>query len=716
MASLLDELKRRNVFRVAIGYLVLAWVVLQITDLVAPALLLPDWTLSLVTFLGILGFPFALFFAWAFELTPEGIKRSEDVTEEDSISGQTAGSLNKIIIVLLALAVTVLLADKYLGGTDTQPMAPSETAADEQEAVEREASRPRSVAVLPFVNMSDDPSQEFFSDGISEELLNSLAKVRALRVPARTSSFAFKGKNQDITDIGEQLKVENVLEGSVRKSGNRVRITAQLISVADGYNLWSETYDRDLTDIFAVQDEISAAIVEALKIHLSPDEAIGKNRQINLEAYDWFLKGRRNTQQHRDQDALELAGRQLDKALQIDPDYADAWGARALVYYFLGGWADETVSTEEYYALGMSAVEKSLARDPSNGLAFAARSLLQNANEELAASLASIDKALEAYPSEGEFHLWRSYTLYDMGRFTEQEAALLRAFEIDRLHPSIARAWQRFLTNAGRYEEAREAVLPGTPDYYRVEKDIATNEGHSARAWQMNEELGERYPKLRSGAEQEKGWYLLYLFKEPDRAMDYLRDDDDFRAMAQALSDPRTLVDNLGVVEPGSLEGEERHVYMVALSRLEQWTNVLAFLAAYDFESMEFKGWGSHSMFAQAVLKAGALHFLGRTSEAESLAEQLLDAYQASKGDSAESFANFRELELLILLGREDDAISLMQQDYEVVDAAHSWIHFERQPALKLLEGNPEFDAMKRSTLDHINTERDKLGWAPVSW
>jgi tetratricopeptide (TPR) repeat protein len=301
-----------------------------------------------------------------------------------------------------------------------------------------------------------------------------------------------------------------------------------------------------------------------------------------------------------------------------------------------------------------------------------------------------------------------------MGRFAEQEAALLRAFEIDRLHPSITRAWQGFLTDAGRYEEARDAVLPGTPDYYRVEEDIAMAEGHSARAWQMNEELGERYPKLRSGVEQHKGWYLLYLFKEPDRAMDYLRDDDDFRGMAQALSGHRELVDSLGVVEPGSLEGEARHVYMVALSRLGLWSDVLAFLAAYDFESVEFKGWGSHSMFAQAVLKAGALHFLGRMSEAESLAEDLLASYEASADERSYSYTNLRMIELLILLGREDEAIAYLQEDEE--DLTIGWIHFERQPALKLLEGNPRFDAIKRANLDHVNAERGKLGWAPVSW
>ena len=326
MASLLTELRRRNVFRVAVGYLFLAWVVLQITDLLAPALLLPEWTLSLVTFLGILGFPFALFFAWAFELTPEGIKRSEDVAPEESITGQTAGALNKLIIALLCAAVAILLADKYLnfGALLAPPAAEVELAAEPAAMPVEEDSKPRSIAVLPFVNMSDDPGQEYFSDGISEELLNALAQIRELRVAARTSSFAFKGKNQDITNIGEQLNVETVLEGSVRKAGPRVRIVAQLISVDDGYHMWSQTYDRDLVDIFAVQDEISAAIVDALKLHLSAGEAPSAQQPVNIDAYNLYLQGRHNVRQ-RDPNSLEFALKQFQQAIDMDPDYSQPW-------------------------------------------------------------------------------------------------------------------------------------------------------------------------------------------------------------------------------------------------------------------------------------------------------------------------------------------------------------------------------------------------------
>ena len=341
MASLLKEMKRRNVFRVAVGYMVLAWVVLQITDLAAPALLLPEWTLSFVILMGILGFPFALFFAWAFELTPEGIKRSTEVDPQESITGQTAGALNKLIIALLCAAVAILLADKYLnfGALLAPPAAEVELAAEPAARPVEEDSKPRSIAVLPFVNMSDDPGQEYFSDGISEELLNALAQIRELRVAARTSSFAFKGKNQDITNIGEQLNVETVLEGSVRKAGPRVRIVAQLISVDDGYHMWSQTYDRDLTDIFAVQDDIASQILVAMKTQLGVEAAptLAPVQRADVAAYGLFLEAR-DLIFTRKPENMERALELLNTAIEIDPtyartlEYAIGQGVEALAY------------------------------------------------------------------------------------------------------------------------------------------------------------------------------------------------------------------------------------------------------------------------------------------------------------------------------------------------------------------------------------------------
>ena len=252
MPALFSELKRRNVFRVGIAYAIVSWVLLQFTDVISPILDIPDWAPKLVFLLLALGFLPALIIAWAFELTPEGIKKEKDVDRSTSIATTTRRKLDYVIIGVLAVGIVILLVDKF-----SQP-----TGSPASDATEL------SIAVLPFVNMSSDPEQEFFSDGITEEILNALAAVRQLKVAGRTSSFAFKGQNEDLRRIGDTLGVGHILEGSVRRSGSKVRIAAQLIQVDDGFHVWSDTYDRELTDIFAIQDEIAAAIIRQLKATL----------------------------------------------------------------------------------------------------------------------------------------------------------------------------------------------------------------------------------------------------------------------------------------------------------------------------------------------------------------------------------------------------------------------------------------------------------------
>ena len=232
--SFFDELKRRNVFKVVIAYVVSSWLVAQVAELAADSFGAPDWVMKMFITLLALGFPFVIIFSWAFEMTPEGIKKEKDIDRSQSVTATTGQRLNHTIIGLLVLALGYFVFDKFVttpdGGQLVQATTPKSA----------ESEQDNSIAVLPFVNMSDDSANEYFSDGLSEELLNLLAKIPELKVAARTSSFHFKGKTGDVADIGKQLKVAHVLEGSVRKSGNQVRITAQLVKTADGYHLWSE--------------------------------------------------------------------------------------------------------------------------------------------------------------------------------------------------------------------------------------------------------------------------------------------------------------------------------------------------------------------------------------------------------------------------------------------------------------------------------------------
>ena len=243
--TLIKELKRRNVFKVAIAYVIVAWLIVQVIDSIVPIILAPDWVAKFVLVMLLAGFPIACLFAWAFELTPQGIKRSTEVLPDESISHQTSRHINLIIIAALLLIIGGMVYNQYFSAANF-------------------SSQTRSIAVLPFVNMSSDSEQEYFSDGIAEEILNRLTRINDLTVSSRTSSFVFKGSDRSIRQIAKALNVNHVLEGSVRKSGSKVRITAQLINVKDDSSVWSKTYERELNDIFTIQDEIAHAIVSSL--------------------------------------------------------------------------------------------------------------------------------------------------------------------------------------------------------------------------------------------------------------------------------------------------------------------------------------------------------------------------------------------------------------------------------------------------------------------
>jgi TolB-like protein len=305
LMSLFSELKRRNVIRVAIAYAVAAWLVLQVIDVVLPILGIPNWAAQLMLLLLVIGFIVALVISWAFEMTPDGLKRESDVHREDSITHHTARKLDWITILLLLVVGAVVVIDRLIPETvDGKPVeATGHTAQTAEIAQNAQEPAPgtlatkdqrQSVAVIPFVNMSDDENNEYFSDGISEELLNVLVRIESLRVPSRTSSFAFKGSAKKLAEIGRELGVEHILEGSVRKAGNRIRVTAQLVEVGTDTHLWSETYTRKLDDIFAVQDEIAQSIVGALQQQLTSEGQQGLTRHStnNIEAYNKFLLGR----------------------------------------------------------------------------------------------------------------------------------------------------------------------------------------------------------------------------------------------------------------------------------------------------------------------------------------------------------------------------------------------------------------------------------------
>ncbi len=468
MREFLQEIKRRNVFKVALVYIVASWLTMQVVDVMFPALQIPDWVTSAIAVLLIIGFPFALIFAWAFEITPEGLKREKDVDRSKSITVETGKKLNQTAIVILVIAVGFLLFDKFVLHSH-----------DEGPSIETGLADVKpSIAVLPFVNMSDDRENEYFSDGLSEELLNVLAKIPQLHVAGRTSSFQFKGENLDLRHIGEQLNVTNVLEGSVRQSGTRLRITAQLIDTDTGYHLWSDTYDRELTDVFAIQDEIAANVVDALKVALLGDEAVSDRGTDNIEAYNLYLQAvyfydRPTAENH------AKAEEALKQAIDLDPGYAQSYALLSFVHQqtisgVTGFGTDDFV--REFRKVSDYA-DTALRLEPQLPEAYAAKAnalLLAEWNHDAASGY--FQRAIQLAPQY--VRALRGLGQIRMGQLRDDEAIELfrRGLEIDPLSIVANRTLGDVLAWSGQHDEALDlyhTALSLQPDVARINGRIA---------------------------------------------------------------------------------------------------------------------------------------------------------------------------------------------------------------------------------------------------
>jgi len=499
VGNLLQELKRRNVFRVGAAYLIVGWLIVQIVETVSDPLGLPAWTEAFFIVLLLAGLPVAVIFAWAFEITPEGMKKTDEVDRDESVTATTGKKLNNAIIVALVLALAYFIFERQVLHDHSEDEASDAVAAIEE-------APGTSIAVLPFVNMSADQEQEYFSDGISEELLNLLAKIPELRVAARTSSFQFKGQNLDIGKVAAQLNVDHVLEGSVRKANTRVRITAQLIEADSGYHLWSDTYDRELTDIFGIQDEISAAIVAALSqtLGLVPGDAPQVFAASNPAAYNEFLLGQHLLKKRTATD-IEDSLAHFEKALELDPDYAPAHASLALGTYLLtrspGTYGSFTL--EETLSVAEPHIARALELDPEFADAQAIKGLTLAAQYRYEEAIPYFDEALRLNPSLTDARNWYANALGDIGRkseafeirkaayaidplsvltlsnhlnnlrerrrFDEMEPIIDRLEQLDPVRAAQSRAW--ILTMRGQHADAMIELLRGVdldPDQTRI--------------------------------------------------------------------------------------------------------------------------------------------------------------------------------------------------------------------------------------------------------
>lgn len=431
--SVIAELKRRNVVRVAVLYGLVAWLILQVAEVLFGLLDLPTWTGKLVFGLLVLGYPLALIFSWVYELTPEGLKREHEVDRNQSITHETGRKINYLIGALAVLAIVMVVAERFIpratpipAATVAAPVAPSAEAPAQAAA--------KSIAVLPFADMSEGKDQEYFADGLSEELLNLLAKMPELRVAARTSAFKFKGEKVDLQDVAKQLNVAHILEGSVRRSGNKVRITAQLIKASDGYHLWSQTYDRTLDDIFVVQDDIAGEVVKALKLTLLGTTSATRSRPTDPEAYNLALQGRFFVARRGKED-LERAVEYFQRSLERDPGYAPAWAGLSQAYARQadGGF----LSSVDGYRQAREAAEKALALDSQLADAHLAMGRIYQAYDwDWEAADASYRTALDLEPGNAEALRHGGWLADNLGHWDEAIDLMNKAIERDPLRPN----------------------------------------------------------------------------------------------------------------------------------------------------------------------------------------------------------------------------------------------------------------------------------------
>jgi TolB-like protein/Tfp pilus assembly protein PilF len=432
------ELKRRNVYKVGVAYGVVAWLLMQVASQIFPFFEIPNWAVRMIVLLLVIGFPVALIIAWAFEMTPEGIKR----TEAADAAGQRShgGAWIYIVLIGVALSVALFFVGRYTAGHATPRRSETATARSD-----------KSIAVLPLINESGDPKDEYFSDGLSEELIAALAQISGLKVIGRSSSFRFKDRKEEPRTIGEKLGVSTLLDGTVRKQGDRVRIVAELVNAADGIQLWTRTFDRQLKDIFAVQEEIARAVAESLKVTLLGSDSTQISAPKNVEAHNAYLQGHFHLQRRNLEDYRKAVG-YFDQAIQFDPNYALAYAERSEAWGFIG---DLTGQRPMAYPKARSDAEKAVAIAPALAEARAALGFVRCfVDWKFAEGLDELKRAKELSPANPTVNDLLARIISYLGRFDEAERQARHAVELDPLSTVTQGNLARVLYYAGKLDEA----------------------------------------------------------------------------------------------------------------------------------------------------------------------------------------------------------------------------------------------------------------------
>jgi TolB-like protein/Flp pilus assembly protein TadD len=453
------ELKRRNVYKVAVAYAVVAWLLIQAASIFFPAFDAPPWVMKIFIIILIFGFPVALIFSWAFEITSEGIKLESEIEPSKSITRRTG---RKIVAVTIALAVVAAGLFVY------QLVRPKSTPTPRQSEAATVAIQDKSIAVLPFDNLSRDPDNAYFCEGVQDEILTRLAKVADLKVISRTSTQHFKSAPDNLPQIAKQLGVAHILEGSVQKASDQVRVNVQLINALTDAHLWADTYDRKLTDIFAVESEIAKTIAETLQARLSGSEksSLAKTPTVNPEAYELYLRGKFFAEKRTGAD-LRKSIEYYDQAIAKDPGYPLAYVGLADSHLLLSAYG--ATAPKESVTPARAALKKALDLDDSLAQAHASSGLLATLELDLHRSISELERAIQLNPNYATAHHWIALPLMSIGQFDRGIAEGKRAIELDPLSLIINAdlCWVYF--NAHRFDDAEaqaRKTLEMDPRFY----------------------------------------------------------------------------------------------------------------------------------------------------------------------------------------------------------------------------------------------------------
>ena len=504
MTNFLSELKRRNVFRVTAAYAIVGWLIAQIADLGLESFGAPDWVMKTLLLLLIIGLPIAVVLAWAFEMTPEGVRRETDAADALPVARKSGRKLDFIIIACLAIALAYFVYESR-----------DDTGAGSRIVVDK------SIAVLPFINIGGNTEDDYLSDGLAETLLHLLAQIEEIQVAARTSAFKFKNTNEDVRIIGEQLGVATVLEGSIQRSGDKIRITAQLINVDDGFHLWSANFDRTINDIFAVQDEIATSVVAALQVTLLGD--VQNSEGQNPAAYDRLLR-LRNDVRSGNNARLSAAIDALEALTEEYPTYVDAYAELATAYILHANRGG--LIPEKFMAKALQAAEEAVRLGPDVASGHIALANVRTGRQEYLLAAPVIARALELEPGNADLMVDKAAVLAARKDFNQAVALLQRAVRLDPLNATTKEALSDSFEKTGRVDEAisiLQAAMERSPDNVELLFGLATvNEaiGNYDAAIPLLLRLGDLAPD-HIGAWQ--GLFMIYMhLGELDLAEDFL--------------------------------------------------------------------------------------------------------------------------------------------------------------------------------------------------